>query len=114
MQDIRRRIISGALPAGECLPSVRRYAAQMQVSPSTVMEAYERLAATGIIVPRRGAGFFVTGSHQAPLNLVEKSGLSARCRSLLGVPPVAGCRSGGAEARLWLASRRLDAGRGTA
>ena len=72
MQDIRRRIISGALPAGERLPSVRRYAAQMQVSPSTVMEAYERLAATGIIVPRRGAGFFVTGSHQAPLNLVEK------------------------------------------
>ncbi|WP_420026076.1 GntR family transcriptional regulator, partial [Enterobacter hormaechei] len=44
MQDIRRRIISGALPAGERLPSVRRYAAQMQVSPSTVMEAYERLA----------------------------------------------------------------------
>lgn len=72
-EDIRRRILSGALSTGERLPSVRRYAAQMQVSPSTVVEAYERLAATGVIRARRGAGFFVTGSHQAPLSLVEKS-----------------------------------------
>lgn len=95
MQDIRRRIISGALPAGECLPSVRRYAAQMQVSPSTVMEAYERLAATGIIVPRRGAGFFVTGSHQAPLNLVEKK----RTISAMSIP--SGC-----PASRWMPIRR--------
>jgi DNA-binding transcriptional regulator YhcF (GntR family) len=54
MQDIRRRIISGALPAGECLPSVRRYAAQMQVSPSTVMEATSGW-------PRRGLSFRAAG-----------------------------------------------------
>lgn len=71
--DIRSQIVSGALSAGERLPSVRGYAAKMQVSPSTVVEAYERLAATGMIRARRGAGFFVTGSHQPPLNLVEKN-----------------------------------------
>nr|WP_314418989.1 PLP-dependent aminotransferase family protein [uncultured Erwinia sp.] len=73
IEDIRTRIIGGALTAGERLPSVRQYAAQMQVSPSTVVEAYERLAAGGMIRSRRGAGFFVTGSHQPPFNLVEKS-----------------------------------------
>ncbi len=73
MDDIRGRIISGALSTGERLPSVRQYAAQMQVSPSTVVEAYERLAATGMIRARRGAGFFAIGSHSSPLSLVEKN-----------------------------------------
>lgn len=73
MDDIRSQIISGRLSAGERLPSVRKYAVTMRVSPSTVVEAYERLAAGGTIRARRGSGFYVTGSHQAPLSLVEKT-----------------------------------------
>lgn len=69
--DIRRKIGSGALAAGERLPSIRRYAALMQVSPSTVVEAYERLAAAGAIRARRGAGFYVCGNQQVPRSLAE-------------------------------------------
>ncbi len=39
MDAIRGRVASGALAAGERLPSIRRFAAQIGVSPSTVDEA---------------------------------------------------------------------------
>ncbi len=59
---IRRRMASPALTAGEKLPSIRRLARDMQVSPSTVVEAYDRLAAEGLIRARPGSGFYVAGS----------------------------------------------------
>jgi DNA-binding transcriptional MocR family regulator len=42
----------------------------MQVSKSTVVEAYERLTAEGVIRPRPGSGFFVA-APLAPLTLAE-------------------------------------------
>jgi DNA-binding transcriptional regulator YhcF (GntR family) len=45
MVAIRRRMASRALTPGEKLPSIRKFARDMQVSPSTVVEAYDRLAA---------------------------------------------------------------------
>jgi DNA-binding transcriptional MocR family regulator len=62
MAAIRRRIAGGALTAGEKLPSIRRFAREMQVSPSTVVEAYDRLAAEGLIRSRPGSGFYVAGA----------------------------------------------------
>ena len=61
---IRSRIASRALEAGEKLPSIRRFAAAMEVSTSTVVDAYDRLAAEGIIYARRGSGFFVANATQ--------------------------------------------------
>jgi len=70
MGDVRRRIASRALQPGAKLPSIRRLAEASAVSKSTVVDAYERLAADGAIVSRRGSGFFV--AHQtAPLSLAD-------------------------------------------
>jgi DNA-binding transcriptional MocR family regulator len=69
MTAIRRRIAGRALTAGERLPSIRSFAASMGVSPSTVVEAYDRLAAEGLIRARRGSGFYVSGAM--PLALAE-------------------------------------------
>jgi len=63
MDAIRRRMATRALTAGERLPSVRSFAATMGVSPSTVVEAYDRLAAEGVIRSRPGSGFYVSGAH---------------------------------------------------
>lgn len=52
---------SRALVPGARLPSVRALAANLTVSKSTVVEAYDRLVAEGAVVARRGAGFFVAG-----------------------------------------------------
>jgi DNA-binding transcriptional MocR family regulator len=70
MAAIRQRIASRNLTPGEKLPSIRALAKTMQVSKSTVVEAYERLAAEGEIRSRPGAGFYVAG-HLAPLSLAE-------------------------------------------
>ena len=70
MAEIRSRIASRIYMPGTRLPSVRAQARAMQLSVSTVLEAYERLAAEGIIASRRGSGFYVTGPA-APLALTE-------------------------------------------
>lgn len=62
MAAIRRRIAAREVAAGERLPSIRGFARTLGVSPSTVAEAYERLAAEGLIRSRPGSGFFVAGA----------------------------------------------------
>lgn len=69
MQAIRDRIASRALAVGDRLPSIRGFAERMQVSPSTVVDAYARLEAEGVIRARRGSGFYVTGANPVPLAL---------------------------------------------
>jgi DNA-binding transcriptional MocR family regulator len=71
MNAVRTKIASRALAAGDRLASVRRFAETMGVSPSTVVEAYDRLAAEGLIRARRGSGFYVTGSNLPAMSLAE-------------------------------------------
>ncbi len=71
MNAIRSKIASRAIGSGDRLPSVRAFAGTMGVSPSTVVEAYDRLAAEGVIQARRGAGFYVTGTGMPPLSIGE-------------------------------------------
>jgi len=70
MATIRQRIAARALTPGARLPSIRALARSMQVSKSTVVEAYERLAAEGTIRSRPGSGFYAAG-QLAPLSLAE-------------------------------------------
>ena len=44
----------------------------MGVSPSTVVEAYDRLAAEGLIRARRGSGFYVIGAGVPPMMIAEE------------------------------------------
>ena len=64
-QCIRRDILSGALAAGERLPSKRALAEHLHLSVITVEGAYQQLEAEGYVstLPRRG--FFVASVEQA-------------------------------------------------
>ena len=95
MAAIRQRLAARSLAPGERLPSIRRLAATMGVSPSTVVEAYDRLAAEGLIRPRPGSGFYVCGPV-SPLALTE-----AEPRRDRAIDP------------LWISRQSLDAGPGT-
>ena len=55
MGAIRQRIGARSLTPGAKLPSIRAFAGTMRVSKSTVVEAYERLVAEGVIRSRPGA-----------------------------------------------------------
>ncbi|CAO3460399.1 DNA-binding transcriptional regulator, MocR family / aminotransferase domain [Azospirillum argentinense] len=70
MDAIRQRMTDRRLSPGDRLPSIRRFATAMGVSPSTVVEAYDRLAADGVIRSRPGSGFYVSGALP-PLALAE-------------------------------------------
>jgi DNA-binding transcriptional MocR family regulator len=74
IDTIRQRITSRALVPGAKLPSIRGLAAGMQVSPSTVVEAYERLVAEGVIRSHPGSGFYVAG----PVAALELAALGPR------------------------------------
>lgn len=71
MSAIRAKVAGRALGAGDRLPSIRSLAAAMGVSPSTVVEAYDRLAAEGLIRARRGSGFYVSPTAMPPLALAD-------------------------------------------
>ena len=71
MAAIRARLANRTLAAGERLPSIRGLAASMGVSPSTIVEAYDRLAAEGLIQAQRGSGFYVAPRAAVPLTLTE-------------------------------------------
>ncbi|MGE8061156.1 PLP-dependent aminotransferase family protein [Pseudomonas sp. NPDC089547] len=70
MGEIQSRIASRTYTPGTRIPSVRAMAQAMQVSVSTVLEAYERLMAEGVLSARPGSGFYVAGPV-APLALTE-------------------------------------------
>jgi DNA-binding transcriptional MocR family regulator len=70
MDWVRGRIAGRALGPGARLPSIRKLAETQGVSKSTVVEAYDRLAAEGVITARPGSGFYVT-AHARPLPLSE-------------------------------------------
>ncbi len=67
---IRQRIAGRSLTSGDKLPSIRAFARTLRVSTSTVVEAYDRLAAEGVIQPRPGSGYYVA-SQAAPFALSE-------------------------------------------
>lgn len=58
--QIEQMIRSRHLRSGVKLPSIRKMAADQQISRFPVIEAYELLAARGLIQPRHGSGFYVT------------------------------------------------------
>ena len=53
------RIIEGAWPPGEKIPSVRELAADLGVNSRTVLKAMEDLQDADVIEPRRGMGFIL-------------------------------------------------------
>lgn len=77
MAVIRRQIAARALTPGMKLPSVRLQARLSDVSTSTIVEAYARLAAENVITSRPGAGFYVAGPI-APLDLTHMTPVKER------------------------------------
>ena len=59
VEQVRRLILSGKLPPGELLPSVRQLAADLEINMMTVSKAYSLLEADGIVERVRGPGMRV-------------------------------------------------------
>lgn len=62
-EHLGTRIRNHGLRAGVRLPSVRTMALDLGVSRFTVVQAYDRLVAHGLVQSRRGSGFFVCAAQ---------------------------------------------------
>jgi DNA-binding transcriptional MocR family regulator len=74
-------IQDGKLAAGTRLPSIRKLAALIGASPFTVVDAYDRLVARGLVASRAGRGFYVAtramGVALAVIEVVPDPGTDA-------------------------------------
>ena len=77
IEQIKYRIATGTLKAGDELPSVRTLASAQLINPNTVARAYLELEREGVIYKRRGLGTYVAEkgvsmSAEERLNVVRK------------------------------------------
>ena len=56
---IRLAVVTGALPIGQQLPTVRQLAVDLKINANTVAKVYAELERQGIVATRRGVGTFV-------------------------------------------------------
>src|SRR6516162_5005556 len=59
MDQVRTGIASGALTAGDQLPTVRQLAVDLAINPNTVMRAYRELELGGLLETHQGTGTFI-------------------------------------------------------
>ncbi len=72
VNQIRYMVASGLLEPGEELPPIRTLALELNVTPNTIVKAYDELGAAGIVRKRRGAGTYVS-EGPSPLAKRERS-----------------------------------------
>lgn len=92
---------------GDVLPSVRSLASELNANPLTVAKAYQPLLGAGVVVARRGMGFFVASGGAQRLREMERErflkevwpGIAAKVRHL-GVTPAELIDAGAAAASI--------------
>ena len=65
VEQIKTAAASGALRAGESLPSIRPLAEELRVNRNTVAKAYSELESLGVIETSQGRGCFLKENHSA-------------------------------------------------
>jgi GntR family transcriptional regulator len=64
IDQVRLAAATGALPAGQPIPSVRTLAERLKINFNTVAKAYAELVRDGVLESLQGKGFFVAEKRQ--------------------------------------------------
>ncbi len=65
-------IVQGVYGPEERVPSVREYAALLEVNINTLMRSYEQLQMQGIIYTKRGLGYFVSPEAEETIRRLRR------------------------------------------
>jgi GntR family transcriptional regulator len=60
IDQVHGGMASGALTAGDQLPTVRQLAVDLAINPNTVLRAYRELELTGLLETHQGSGTFIS------------------------------------------------------
>jgi GntR family transcriptional regulator len=77
MDQVRYYVASGALKAGDQLPSIRELAQMLGVNPTTIVKTYTELEHGSVIEMQHGKGAFVA-AKPAKMSEVERHSLLQR------------------------------------
>ncbi len=93
-EKISDGIMNGNYDSDKRMPSVREFAASIEVNANTVMRSYDVLASKGLIYNKRGIGFFVNEdakiriTQERTTNLIDNQLPPLfRLLSILGITP---------------------------
>ena len=81
--QIRAMILSGDLQMGAMLPSIRGLARTEKVSVITVQRGYEILEKEGLIISRRGKGFFVAELNERKKKKLAEERLAEKLEPII-------------------------------
>lgn len=62
MEQIKHAVETGALRAGDQLPTIRKVAGELVINPNTVARAYRELEHEGVLEIKHGSGAFIKES----------------------------------------------------
>src|SRR2546430_11507459 len=93
IDQVRGGIASGALTAGDQLPTVRQLAVDLSINPNTVVRAYHELELGGLLETHQGTGTFISaqklrgGEAERQRQLAQSVGECAASARAAGLPP---------------------------
>ncbi|MBR1930710.1 MAG: GntR family transcriptional regulator [Lachnospiraceae bacterium] len=83
MEQLKLLVIKGQLAPGDAIPSVRKMAQMLDVTPSTVAKAYQELERQKVIETIRAKGTFIADTPGLELNEEELGRIRKRIQSEL-------------------------------
>ncbi|HLK69818.1 MAG TPA: GntR family transcriptional regulator [Bryobacteraceae bacterium] len=73
MEQVKHAVETGAMRAGDQLPTIRALAQELVMNPNTVVRAYRELEHDGIVELRHGLGAFISESVEARRKSMRKA-----------------------------------------
>lgn len=93
VDQIKEKVLSGELPPGTPLPSIRQLAEEAMTSVITTKRAYSELENEGIIVTRPGLGSFVADLSNSDLKEIREDSVNERIQDLITTARLVGISS---------------------
>lgn len=84
-RQVRAMILANEIHAGYLLPSIRGLAREQKVSVITVQRGYEMLEREGLIISRRGKGFYVTDVQNSIKRNLAEQHLSEKIKPIIKI-----------------------------
>jgi GntR family transcriptional regulator len=73
MDRVKHAVETGALRAGDQLPTIRKLAEDLVMNPNTVIRAYRELEHEGIVELRHGSGAFIRESGGTRARVIHEA-----------------------------------------
>ncbi|MCG0278407.1 MAG: GntR family transcriptional regulator [Thermanaeromonas sp.] len=92
VEQVRSKILSGELRAGDPLPSIRELAKDLTISVITTKRAYLELEKEGLIITRPGLGTFVASIDPQKLVRLKRAQVREQLKAAIRAAKQAGIK----------------------